>query len=141
MMSVVGIKASAQDRVLGADLSLLPAYEAAGTDYYPQSGNKAIPDVLEHVKTVAGLNAVRLRLFVEPDGSDPSVCQTLGYVKDMGKRIKDAGMLFLLDFHYCDTWADPSNQSIPKSWYNLDEIGDLDYLTDWTVEQKVYNYT
>ena len=141
MMSVVGIRASAQERVLGADLSLLPAYEAAGTDYYPQNGGKVIPDVLGYVKTEAGMNAVRLRLFVAPDGTDPSVCQTLGYVKDMGKRIKDAGMLFLLDFHYSDTWADPSSQTIPASWYDLNEIGDLDNLTDWTVEQKVYNYT
>ena len=52
------------------------------------------------------------------DGSsaDPSVCQDLDYVKDLGKRIKDAGASFMLDFHYSDTWADSGNQTIPAKW-------------------------
>ncbi len=141
LQSVICTKGSAQNRVLGADLSLLPAYEAAGTAYYPHEGGNAISDVLSYVKTEAGMNAVRVRLFVGPDGSDPSVCQDLNYVKQLGKRIKDAGLKFLLDFHYSDTWADPSNQSIPKSWYNLEEIDDLDKLNDGTVWELVNKYT
>ena len=141
ILSVICTKAPAQNRVLGADLSLLPAYEDAGTEYYPMTGAAAIPDVISYVKDEAGMNAVRVRLFVGPDGSDPSVCQNLEYVKKLGKRIKDAGMKFLLDFHYSDTWADPQSQFIPASWYDLEEIKDLDNLNDGTVWELVNNYT
>ncbi len=141
LMSMVCTKAPAQDRVLGADLSLLPAYETAGTAYYTQDGRTQIPDLLQHLKAEAGMNAVRVRLFVGPDGSDPAVCQDLQYVKQFGKRVKEAGMKLLLDFHYSDTWADPAHQDIPHNWYNLDEIGDLDNLQDGTVWELVNKYT
>lgn len=141
LLSIMCTKAPAQNRVLGADLSLLPAYEAAGTSYYPQNGGSPISDVLSYLKTEAGMNAVRVRLFVGPDGTDPSVCQDLDYVKQFGKRIKDAGLKFLLDIHYSDSWADPANQAIPKSWYNMEEIGDLDNLADGTVWELVNKYT
>jgi arabinogalactan endo-1,4-beta-galactosidase len=34
----------------------------------------------------------------------------------MAKRIKAAGLRFLLDFHYSDTWADPGKQFKPAAW-------------------------
>jgi beta-galactosidase len=37
----------------------------------------------------------------------------------MAKRIKAAGMKFLLDFHYSDYWADPGKQYKPAAWRNL----------------------
>ena len=37
----------------------------------------------------------------------------------MAKRIKKAGLKFLLDFHYSDTWADPGKQYIPLAWKGL----------------------
>jgi arabinogalactan endo-1,4-beta-galactosidase len=37
----------------------------------------------------------------------------------MAKRIKAAGMGFLLDFHYSDTWADPGKQFKPAAWADL----------------------
>ena len=128
---IVCTKVAGQSRVLGADLSLLPAYEDAGTVYYAQNGRQ-ISDVLQYVKDECGFNAVRVRLFVGLDGSDPSVVQDLDYVKRFGKRIKDAGMGFLLDFHYSDTWADPGSQSIPAGW---------DSSNDWYVEDSLYKYT
>ncbi|HXL58938.1 MAG TPA: glycosyl hydrolase 53 family protein, partial [Chitinophagaceae bacterium] len=41
------------------------------------------------------------------------------YTKQMAKRIKAAGMKFLLDFHYSDTWADPGKQFKPEAWKKL----------------------
>jgi beta-galactosidase len=38
----------------------------------------------------------------------------------MAKRIKAAGMKFLLDFHYSDTWADPGKQYKPAAWRGED---------------------
>ncbi len=33
----------------------------------------------------------------------------LQHTLQMAKSIKGAGLKFLLDFHYSDTWADPGN--------------------------------
>jgi beta-galactosidase len=38
----------------------------------------------------------------------------------MAKRVKAAGMKFLLDFHYSDTWADPQKQFKPAAWKGQD---------------------
>lgn len=109
------MSASAQ-KLTGGDISLVPAYEDAGTKHLDANG-KAIKDVIQYLKTEAGMNAMRVRLFVTPDSKkDPSVVQDLNYVQKLGKRIKDAGLKLLLDFHYSDTWADPAAQSIPATW-------------------------
>jgi arabinogalactan endo-1,4-beta-galactosidase len=34
-------------------------------------------------------------------------------------------MKLLLDFHYSDTWADPSKQVIPEQWRSINTINDL----------------
>jgi arabinogalactan endo-1,4-beta-galactosidase len=42
----------------------------------------------------------------------------------MAKRVKDAGMYLLLDFHYSDNWADPQKQIMPQAWqtFSYDEV-------------------
>ena len=123
---------------VGGDISVLQSYEDKGVTYYDDKGGK-IADVLKYLKSDAvGWNAQRVRLFVnpvrkDPDGNtDAQVCQDLDYVVRLCKRIKAEGFALLLDFHYSDTWADPSNQWIPKEWASLDE-GQL--------KAKVYSYT
>ncbi|MGZ4049739.1 MAG: glycoside hydrolase family 53 protein, partial [Bacteroidia bacterium] len=83
-----------------------------------------------------GFNYIRLRLFVDPSndsGYSPGkgFCD-LQHTLQMAKRIKKAGMKFLLDFHYSDTWADPGKQYEPSAWKNLS----FSVLTD-----KIYQYT
>ena len=34
-------------------------------------------------------------------------------------RVKNAGLQFMLDFHYSDTWADPGDQLKPAAWIGL----------------------
>lgn len=105
------------EKNVGADLSLLPAYETANTSYYTSTGTK-IDDVLTYMRDKASVNSVRVRLHVNPDNrNNDGVVQDLNYVTQFGKRIKEAGMNFMLDFHYSDTWADPANQTIPSAWY------------------------
>ena len=111
---------------VGGDISMLPKYEEQGATYLDKDG-KAIADVLAFLKE-QGWNTVRVRLFVNPSGADKAVCQDLAYVKKLGKRIKDSGLYFMLDFHYSDTWADPGKQIIPNawnvySWYPSETIG------------------
>ena len=111
-------------KVIGGDLSLVPAYEAAGDQWLDANGNVInttySDGMITYVRDVAKWNSVRVRLLVDPTKDDaPATCQDLDYVKKLGKRIKDAGMSFLLDIFYSDTWTDVSKQWIPASWgYN-----------------------
>ena len=117
-------------RYVGGDISVLPKYEQQNAKYLDKDG-AAITDVLDFLKQ-QGWNTMRVRLFVDPS-NDPDKCvvQDLEYVKQFGKSIKDAGLLFMLDFHYSDTWADPGHQTIPDSWK----------IWSWTPDETVYKYT
>ena len=115
---------------VGGDISMLTKYEQAGVVYKDKNNTTVQP--LTFFKE-QGLNAMRVRLFVDPSKSgDKAVCQDLEYVKALGKRIKDAGMQLMLDFHYSDTWADPGKQWTPDAWKTL---------TDAQLQTKIYEYT
>lgn len=124
------------DRWVGGDISLLPSYEAVKTPYYDFNGKK-IDDVITFLHDSCHWNAARVRLFVNPvitnaDGTKQGEVQDLAYVCALGKRIKDAGMAFMLDFHYSDTWADPVKQAIPRAWQSLSEEQLLDTVYTYT---------
>ena len=138
LLLLASTSASAQ-KYAGGDISMLPKYEEAGAKYYTHDG-KGISDVLTFFKD-EGMNAMRVRLFVDPKKqttdngkwtTDENVCQDLDWVKALGKRIKDKGLKFMLDFHYSDTWADPGKQWTPAAWASLD---------DNALAQKLYSYT
>lgn len=123
---------------VGGDVSVLQSYDDAGVAYYDDKGGR-IADVLKYMKSEpVGWNALRVRLFVNPvrkdaDGNtDAQVCQDLDYVVRLCKRIKAEGFALMLDFHYSDTWADPSNQWIPKEWKGLSETA---------LQNQLYEYT
>ena len=124
--------AKPEGKILGADISFLPQLEARGEKFSDIGLQK---DAIEILKD-HGFNYIRLRIFVDPandSGYSPgkSFCD-LQHTLEMAKRIKKAGMKFLLDFHYSDTWADPGKQFKPKAWENLD-FKDL--------AKKVFDYT
>lgn len=126
----------AQQRLLGGDISLLPSYEEAGTVYRDETGKAVKP--LEYFKE-KGWNAIRVRLFVDPSKASAEhkgegVCQDLDYVVKFGRRIKEAGYQFMLDFHYSDTWADPGKQFMPDSWKNTDVSSLPDSVYQYTKE-------
>ncbi|TMI93442.1 MAG: DUF4982 domain-containing protein [Bacteroidetes bacterium] len=106
-------------KVLGADISFLPQLEDRGMKFSDKGVQKdAIWILKEH-----GFNYVRLRIFNNPSadsGYSPGkgFCD-LEHTKQMAKRIKAAGLKFLLDFHYSDTWADPGKQYKPSAWKGL----------------------
>ena len=85
-------------KYVGGDISVLPKYEAQKATFFDKDG-KSITDVLTFVKE-QGWNTIRVRLFVDPSkDTDKNVCQDLVFVKQLGKRIKDAGLYLMLDFH------------------------------------------
>jgi beta-galactosidase len=106
-------------KMLGADISFLPQLEERGIKFTDNGVQKdAIAIMKDH-----GFNYIRLRIFNDPardSGYSPKkgFCD-LENTKKMAKRIKAAGMNFLLDFHYSDYWADPGKQYKPAAWRNL----------------------
>ncbi len=99
--------------VVGGDISMLTKYEAhqrmalrygiTNAHYYDLNG-AVIDDVITWTKQ-QGWNAARVRLFVNPANATAAdkgqgVIQNLDTVKVLGRRIKEAGMHFMLDFHY-----------------------------------------
>lgn len=87
-----------------------------------------------------GTQLVRLRLWHNPvwtkEVYSEEGTQFYNDILDVGKSISRArseGMKVLLDFHYSDRWADPSNQKIPAAWTNISDVGVL--------ADSVYNYT
>ncbi|MBR0036849.1 MAG: glycosyl hydrolase 53 family protein [Bacteroidales bacterium] len=117
--TIIALHAETRQHWVGGDISLLPSYEGYNTPYYDADG-KTIGDVITYLHDECGWNAARVRLFVTPtertSGAKTGVVQDLAYVKKLGKRIKDAGMKLMVDFHYSDCWADPSYQDIPSTW-------------------------
>ncbi|MGE4568750.1 MAG: glycosyl hydrolase 53 family protein [Bacteroidales bacterium] len=107
-------------RIIGADVSFLPQIEARGMKFL-ENGTEADPLL---VLQQNGHNYIRLRLFVDPAherGYSPyqGFCG-LEKTLEMARRVKQAGMQILLNFHYSDTWADPQKQFKPHAWDSLD---------------------
>ncbi len=130
---VWGIFANSATKYVGGDISLLTKYEERGAIYYNENGAR-ITNMLNYLKST-GMNAMRVRLFVDPsmanaEDQDEGVCQDLPYVQALGQRIKAAGFNLLLDIHYSDTWTDPAQHSTPSSWTVTSALAD-----------SVYSYT
>lgn len=98
---------------LGADISGTTSMEAHGAKFFNAKGmereNTALMDEL-------GMNAVRLRVWVNPKGG---FCSKEDVLK-MAKRAKALGKEIMLCFHFSDSWADPAKQPIPELWKNYD---------------------
>lgn len=121
--------------VMGADLSYVNQILEHGGGYR-DSGKIKDPYLIFRQY---GTNVVRFRLFHNPVWtkevySPPSekMYNDLADVKDGIRRAKLLGMKVCLDFHYSDTWADPSKQIKPAAWQSLDIA---------TLRDSVYNYT
>jgi len=105
--------------VAGADFSFLKFFEDRGI-VYKQNGQ--VEDGLAILKN-EGVTCVRLRLFTSSAAqatADPyDYTNNLSYTLPLAVRVKNAGLQFMLDFHYSDTWADPGHQATPDAWTNL----------------------
>jgi len=120
------------EKMIGADVSFLPQLEARGRKFYEDGEQK---DPLQ-IMAGHGFNFIRLRIFVHPEAeggySKEGFCgleQTL----NMARRIKEAGMKLLLNFHYSDYWADPQRQNKPLAWKDLDFPALKDTVKQYTV--------
>jgi arabinogalactan endo-1,4-beta-galactosidase len=119
LFPVVGLQSFAGDFLAGADMSHLAFFESRGV-LYKNAGHTqdALTILRQH-----GLTCARLRLFTSNAAqaqADPyNYVNNLDYTVPLALRVKAAGLQFLLDFHYSDTWADPGHQRKPAAWTNL----------------------
>jgi arabinogalactan endo-1,4-beta-galactosidase len=109
----------------GADVSWVTQMEASGYKFYDANGNQQ--DLFVLLKSI-GFNSIRLRAWVNPTAG---WCNTADVVAK-AVRAKNAGLKILIDFHYSDTFADPSMQTKPAAWTSLDFA---------TLNTTLYNYT
>ena len=122
-----------EDFMKGVDISMIDQIERSGGKFYNARGELA--DIFEILKE-NGVNYVRIRLWNNPtyesDVKDKKGNVVAKKGDKMGggnndietdlriaKRIKAAGLKFMLDFHYSDFWADPGKQYMPQDWKNL----------------------
>lgn len=93
----------------GADVSWLTELESNGTLFYDANGK---PQECMALLRDLGMNSIRLRVWVNPDGGwcgkDDVVAKAW--------RAQKLGMRLMIDFHYSDTWADPGKQYVPAAW-------------------------
>ncbi len=114
---------------IGADLSLAKSIIDKGGIYYADDKKADLFETFKNKK----FEYARLRLFHKPDGlSSNGTVNSMPYTIALAKVIKASGMKLLLDFHYSDTWADPSKQTKPAAWSNLNFT---------TLNDSVYAYT
>lgn len=112
----------------GADLSYVNEMEDCGAVYKDKNSIVKDPYVIFNE---AGTNLIRIRLWHNPTWTNYSTYED---VKKSIQRAKNLNFKVLLDFHYSDTWADPSKQQIPAAW--IHSINDTEVLGN-----LMYNYT
>lgn len=118
--------------IMGGDVSMLQEVEQRGGKFYDQQVEKDALEILGDY----GMNAVRLRLWVDPYDSSGNPygggTNDLATTISLAQRAKALGMDVLVDFHFSDFWADPGKQNKPKAWQGL---------TYSQLLTTVYNYT
>ena len=127
------VEGLSDDFMRGVDISMIDQIEQSGGKFYDAQGKEA--DIFQILKD-NGVNWVRIRLWNKPvyeedqRDKDGKVVAKKGDKMGGGnndletdlriaKRIKAAGLKFMLDFHYSDFWADPGKQYMPQEWKNL----------------------
>lgn len=93
----------------GADISWATQMEKDGIRFYGSDGEET---ECTAVMKETGFDAIRLRVWVDPEGGWCGKEDVLA----KARRASDLGMRIMIDFHYSDSWADPSKQNPPEAW-------------------------
>lgn len=119
----------APDFAKGADISWVSEMENDGVTFKRADG---IPSRIFDVLKETGVNAIRLRVWVNPykgwSGKDDMV--------GLAVRATEAGLPVMVDFHYSDFFTDPSRQTPPEAW--MADTGDVNkmaaHVSEFTTE-------
>lgn len=118
--------------IRGADLSAYPKIARANLQFFDQDST---PGDFLGILQNAGLNYVRLKLWVHPDWTEA----TLSEVDSFASALHQRGLKVWLTLHLSDTWADPGNQEPPRAWANssFNDIKDSLYLYVKQVSERI----
>jgi arabinogalactan endo-1,4-beta-galactosidase len=115
----------------GADIGWLAQMEATGYHFYDADGSEK--DCLQLLKD-RGINTIRLRVWVNPSSNKTDGHCSKDETVAMAVRAHNMGMRIMIDFHYSDSWADPSKQTKPAAWASHTFSGLLDDVYNHTYE-------
>lgn len=101
----------------GADVSWVTQQESEGIQFFSRKTGRPT-ELMQLLRDECGVNAVRLRVWVNPADGWNGLQDLL--VK--ARRAKALGLELMIDFHLSDSWADPSQQTIPAAWKNLNIV-------------------
>lgn len=114
---------------LGADVSWMTQMQSSG--FIWKDNNGTITPLIPLLASY-NLNAIRLRIWVNPSASAANGWCDIVDVVNKATLAKNQGMDVMLSLHYSDYWADPGTQTKPSAWSN--------YTTPQLIT-AVYNHT
>jgi arabinogalactan endo-1,4-beta-galactosidase len=125
------LPARASQFAKGADIGWLQQMEATGYKFYNEQGKQE--DALQILKD-HGINTVRLRTWVNPSDDRTNGHNSKEETVAMAVRARKMGMRVMINFHYSDSWADPSKQEKPAAWKGHDFPRLLEDVYSYTYE-------
>ena len=124
-----GISYSTNTISKGADISWMTEMEFNGYSWKDNNGNTR--DLMP-LLTDYELNAIRLRVWVNPNNSGANGWCDIDDLVNKSKLADSENLDIMICIHYSDWWADPSTQTKPAAWVGL-SVSQL--------ETAVYNHT
>jgi arabinogalactan endo-1,4-beta-galactosidase len=99
----------------GADISWMTEMESNGFEWKDNAGNtKELMPLLKEYD----LNAVRLRVWVNPENSGANGWCDIADLLAKAEKAKANNLEIMICIHYSDWWADPGQQTKPVAWSN-----------------------
>lgn len=89
----------------------------ASDNFYVDTARGNLTRPADDILADGGMNGVRLRLWVDPEGGTNGFEYTLA----LAQRFQAKGQRLYLDFHFADSWADPQKQPVPAAWPTPDQ--------------------
>lgn len=89
----------------------------ASDNFYVDTARGNLTRPADDILADGGMNGVRMRLWVDPEGGTNGFEYTLA----LARRFQAKGQRLYLDFHFTDWWADPQKQPVPAAWPTPDE--------------------
>jgi arabinogalactan endo-1,4-beta-galactosidase len=102
----------------GADVSWMTEMEAQGYTWQDNDGNST--ELMPLLKDY-DLDAVRLRVWVDPDNSPANGWCDIDDMVTKAQLAHAEGLDVMVCIHYSDHWADPGQQNKPAAWTNFTE--------------------
>ncbi len=111
----------------GFDASYVSRVEAKGGVYKTAEG--VTKDVFQ-ILAANGVTYVRFRIWNDPAEGFDNKADVLA----LAKRARAAGLKIMINFHYSDSWADPSRQTKPAAWASLSFSDLAGAVHDYTLD-------